>query len=147
IWGAALGVLCRWLFGGRTTFLIVAGLVISHWILDVVVHRPDMPIYPGSAKFGLSMWNSVPATVIVELAAFSAGVLVYAKATRPRDGVGRWSLVALVLFLLIAYGANLAGGTPPSVAMIYATAMAGSVVILIWSWWADRHRSIAQSRG
>jgi hypothetical protein len=145
IWAVALGALCRWTAGGRATFAVAAALVVSHWVLDVVMHRPDLPIYPGGAKYGLSMWNSMPATVLVELAMFAAGVIVYAKATRPRNAVGRWSLVALVLFLLIAYAGNLAGGPPPSVATIYATAIPGSVVILIWSWWTDRHRATAQS--
>ena len=74
LWGAVLGSAC-WLTGtkGRASVL-VAGLVISHWVLDFVSHRPDMPIYPGSALWGLGLWNSVPATLIVELLLFGAGV-------------------------------------------------------------------------
>src|SRR5215469_7670957 len=145
IYGVALGAACWWLLGGRSTFVVVAALVVSHWVLDVVSHRPDMPMYPGGRKYGLSLWNSLPATLLVEIAMFAAGVWLYAKTTRPRDAVGRWSFVALVVFLLIAYGANLAGGPPPSVAAIYWIGMVGSVVILLWSWWTDRHRTIASA--
>jgi hypothetical protein len=140
IWAIALGAICTFAFGGRTTFVVVAALVLSHWVLDVVSHRPDMPIYPGGAKYGLSLWNSRPATLVVELAMFAAGVWAYATATRPRDAVGRWLFVALIAFLVIAYAGNLAGGPPPSVAAIYWIGIAGSIVILVWSWWTDRHR-------
>jgi hypothetical protein len=143
IYALTFGAACWWLLGDRTTSIVVALLVISHWVLDFASHRPDMPIYPGGPTYGLSLWNSLPATVAVELAMFAGGVWVYAKTTRARDAVGRWSFVALVLFLLIAYGANLAGGPPPSVAAIYWIGIVGSAVILLWSWWTDHHRATA----
>jgi membrane-bound metal-dependent hydrolase YbcI (DUF457 family) len=40
--------------------------VVSHWVLDFVVHRPDLPLYPGGPRLGLGLWNSILATVIVE---------------------------------------------------------------------------------
>lgn len=143
IYAVAFGAVCWWLLGRRATFIVVAALVISHWVLDFISHRPDMPIVPGGRGFGLSLWNSLPATLVVEVAMFAVGVWVYAKTTRPRDAAGRWSFVALVLFLVIAYAANLAGGPPPSVAAIYWIGMIGSAVILLWSWWTDRHRTAA----
>lgn len=146
VWAVVLGAICYRLAGGRTTFVVIASLVLSHWVLDYVTHRPDMPIYPGGAKYGLTLWNSLPATLAVELAMFAAGVWVYATSTRPRDGVGRWSFVALVAFLVIAYLGNLAGGPPPSVAAIYSLGIVGSGVILAWSWWTDRHRASAPAR-
>ena len=147
IWALVLAAACAWRLGGRATFAVIAALVISHWVLDFVSHRPDMPIYPGGPTYGLSLWNSFPATLLVELAMSAAGVWLYATATRARDAVGRWSFVALVVFLLLAYGASLAGGPPPSVAAIFWIGIAGSAVILLWSWWADRHRATASSRG
>ena len=115
LWGALLGSAC-WLsgLGGRAS-LLVAGLVVSHWLLDFISHRPDMPVYPGSALLGLGLWNSVPATLLVELLLFGAGVWLYASSTRPRDSIGRWSFAGLVGFLLIVYVGNIAGGPPPSV--------------------------------
>ena len=143
IWGIALGgayvALTR---AGLSAGVTLALLVISHWVLDFVSHRPDMPIYPGGPRYGLSLWNSLPATVLVEIAMFAGGVWLYAKTTRARDAIGRWSFVGLVLFLLIAYAGNLAGGPPPSVAAIYWIGILGSVLILWWSWWTDRHRAI-----
>jgi hypothetical protein len=147
VWAAALGGVCAAIVRGPRTFLVVGGLVLSHWLLDVVSHRPDMPLYPGGATYGLSLWNSLTATLVVELALFGAGVWLYVSATRPRDRIGRWSLVALIAFLLVAYVGNLAGGPPPSVAAIYWLGIAGAAIILLWSWWADRHRATVPTRG
>ena len=140
LWGIVLGSAC-WLLGtkGSASFLI-AGLVVSHWLLDFVSHRPDMPIYPGSALWGLGLWNSVPATLIVELLLFGAGVWLYSSGTRATDATGRWSFVALTLFLLVSYFASVAGGPPPSVTAVYVVGLAGALVIIVFSWWTDRHR-------
>ena len=146
LWGVALGAIVQVASGGRATFAVIAALVLSHWLLDFITHRPDMPIYPGGATYGLSLWNSMPATVVVELMMFAAGVWLYASATEPRDRAGRWSLVALTAFLLIAYVGNLVSGPPPSVAAIYVAGLAGGAVTVVWSWWTDRHRATASTR-
>jgi hypothetical protein len=140
LWGIVLGSAC-WLSGvaGRVS-LLVGGLVVSHWLLDFVAHRPDMPLYPGSALYGLGLWNSVAATLLVELPLFAIGVWLYATATRARDSVGRWSFAALVVFLLIVYFASAFGGPPPSVTAIAVAGLAGAIIIAVWSWWMDRHR-------
>jgi hypothetical protein len=147
VWAAALGGVCAAIVRGPRTFFVVSGLVLSHWLLDFVSHRPDMPLYPGSATYGLSLWNSLAATLVVELALFAAGVWLYVSATRPGDRVGRWSLVTLVAFLLVAYIGNLAGGAPPSVAAVYWSGIAGALLILVWSWWTDRHRATRSTHG
>src|SRR5262249_1280522 len=110
-WGLLFGFVyrSRTLAAMRVVW-IMAALVVSHWALDVASHRRDMPLYPGSAKFGLGLWYSIPATVIVEVLMFVVSVRIYARSTRARDGIGRWGLVGLVAFLLIAYVANIFGG-------------------------------------
>jgi hypothetical protein len=101
IWGLAAG----WLFarGDRRSVAIVTALVVSHWVLDVITHRPDMPVYPGGPKAGLGLWNFVGATVAIELAMFAAGVWLYLGATRPRDAAGRWGFMLLISTLLGIY--------------------------------------------
>src|SRR4051794_35208641 len=98
------------LFGGvyyaiskyRTGALVVAGGVLSHWFLDLIVHRPDLPLYPGGGeKFGLGMWNSFAATMIVETVMFVVGVWLYVSMTRPVDAIGRWALALFILFLVV----------------------------------------------
>jgi membrane-bound metal-dependent hydrolase YbcI (DUF457 family) len=142
VWGVLTGGFAWLVTRDRSTALVIGGLVVSHWVLDWVTHRPDMPITPGGPRFGLGLWNSVGATVVVELALFALGVLVYARATRPRDRIGRWSLIALVVFLVGVYAANLSS-TPPSVLAIWTGALAGGAILVWWAWWTDRHRESA----
>ena len=141
LWGIVLGSAC-WLLGtSRRASLLIAGLVISHWILDFVSHRPDMPIYPGGALWGLGLWNSVPATLIVELSLFGAGVWLYSSATRATDAVGRWSFVALdaVPADCLLRERCRSDRRRPSAAVFWV-GLPGGVVIIGWSWWTDRHR-------
>jgi hypothetical protein len=143
VWAVAVGlVLGR---ASRRRSWLMASLVLSHWILDWVTHRPDLPFWPGgTARAGLGLWSSVGATVGVELALFVLGMRWYMQTTRARDGIGRWGLVGLGLFLLSAYAANLAGPPPPSVVAVAWGTMALWLVVL-WAWWVDHHRETAVS--
>lgn len=143
-WGALLGAgyaMAR--KAGWRVALLLAALVVSHWVLDFVSHRPDMPLAPGdSPKVGLGLWNSVPATLIVEGSAFAACVWLYVRATRPVDRSGRWALAALVSFLAAVYVANFMGPLPPSVEAVAWSANALWLVVA-WGYWIDRHRRLA----
>lgn len=122
------------------TALVLAGLVVSHWVLDWVSHGPDMPLYPGGGpKLGLGLWNSVAATAMVEAAMFAAGVTLYLRATTPRDRVGRYATWGLIGFLAVVYIVNLTSSPPPSVEAIGWAGQAGWL-LLLWAMWADRHR-------
>ena len=85
LWGLVFGAICAGVVRDRRVWLVVFALVVSHWVLDWITHRPDMPLYPGSAKVGLGLWNSVPATIVVEVTMFILGVWIYARSTRARD--------------------------------------------------------------
>lgn len=126
----------------RRAALIVAALVLSHWFLDLVVHRPDLPLMPGAGPLvGFGGWYSLPLTLLIEVPIFLAGVWLYARATIASDGQGRWALWSLVAFLLAVYAANLFGPPPPDVTAI---AWAGQLqwLLVIWAYWVDRHRTI-----
>jgi hypothetical protein len=99
-----------------------------------------MPLYPGGPKVGLGLWNSTPATIAVEVPMFLLGLWIYGHATRARDKRGRWGLAGLGAFLLVVYIANILGPPPPSVRIIEVSAVIGFIVLIGWSWWADRHR-------
>ena len=119
---------------------LLALLVLSHWLLDAVVHRPDLPLTPfGEARVGLGLWNSFAATLLVETALFVAGCWIYARTTRALDAIGRWGFWSLVGFLLLVYAANLFGEPPPSEAAIAWVGQAQWLLVL-WAFWLDRHR-------
>lgn len=142
VWGAVLGVVVS---GWSRTSIVLALLVVSHWVLDWITHRPDMPLYPGGPTHGLGLWNAIPATIALELAMFAGGIWIYATWTRPRDAIGRWGFVSFVVTLLVIYAGNILGGPPPSVTALWIVAAFGAVIFTLWAWWFDRHR-IARSR-
>lgn len=147
VWGAIIGGGYRGIFGGRRTFVALTALVMSHWLLDWITHRPDMPLYPSGATFGLSLWNSVPMTMVVELLMFAGGLYLYMRSTEALDRIGRWAFLSLALVLVLIYLADsLSGTVPPSVNAICGVALAASVVFPLWAWVADRHRQTRHAR-
>lgn len=141
VWGSLFGALYALLNrAGVRTALVIAALVFSHWILDVVTHRPDMPIaLSNSIRIGLGLWDAPLLAVSGELIIFTAGVWLYASSTRARDRIGSFGLWALVAFLLIVYVANTLGPPPPSIGAVTWSAQA-MWLIVAWGFWVDRHR-------
>ena len=119
---------------------IVLGLLVpSHWLIDLVVHVADLPLYPGGAgRYGFGLWRSPTTTVIVELVVFAAGLTIYARTTRALDRIGRYGLWSLAVFLLALYAASF-GPPPPSVRALAWTALIGWPLTL-WPWWVDSRR-------
>jgi hypothetical protein len=143
-WGLAFGyVFMTMRRTGVNVMILLAALVVSHWVLDFVTHRPDMPLYPGGPKVGLGLWNSTPATVAVEMGMYAVSLLIYARATRARDRVGRWGFIGLAAFLVVIYAGNIVGPPPPSVTAIWAAGIIGGALLIALSWWVDAHRSPA----
>ncbi len=121
--------------------VVLAACVPSHWVLDFLAHRPDMPMFPGGSRYGLGLWNSMPLTLVIEFALFATGVVVYISITRANDRVGRYALWSLLIFLVAAYLGAVFGPPPPSVQTLAASALA-IWLVLPWAAWADRHRSL-----
>jgi hypothetical protein len=142
IWGIVFGTAYVSVSHAAIDGLVLSALVVSHWLLDYVTHRPDMPVYPGGPRFGLGLWNSIPATIGVELAMFAAGLWAYQRATRPRGARGRYGYVVFAAFLVVVYIGNVAGPPPPSVTALWIAGVAGAVILLLWSWWVDRQRDV-----
>ena len=143
LWALVVGGLWLALRRDRRGALVLALLVLSHWLLDAVVHAPDLPLVPGgTARIGLGLWDSVAASQTLEVALFAFGVALYARSTRALDGIGRFGLWALVAFLLLIQWANVAGPPPPDVR---ALAWVGQLqwLLVLWSGWIDRHRAPA----
>jgi hypothetical protein len=121
---------------------LLAGGVLSHWPLDVLSHRKDVPVLPNGPFVGLGLWNSVPATLVVELVLFAAGVFLYIRGGAP--GARRKSFRALIALLLVTYIASVFGPPPPDPRTIALSAL------LLWlfipfAWWADRPGSPGSS--
>lgn len=145
IWAALVATIYYLLKRQGFNAIMLAVLVISHWLLDLIVHRPDLPLMPGgSIMLGFNVWSSIPLTLLIEGGIFVAGVWLYSRATVAVDPKGQWGLVALVLFLLAIYLANLFGPPPPDVKTI---AWAGQLqwLFVVWGYWVDKHRIVSSS--
>jgi hypothetical protein len=115
--------------------------VLSHWFLDWIVHRPDLPLWPGgTGRYGLGLWNSLPATVAVESLIFAVGVWLYWSDTRTKDRIGTWALFSLLALLVVAWIGAMFGGPPPSVKAMTWGGLS-MWLIPLWAAWADRHRA------
>jgi membrane-bound metal-dependent hydrolase YbcI (DUF457 family) len=139
VW-AAVGALVYWLITRRRSAAVVVALaVLSHWVLDLVSHRPDLPLYPGgqSPMLGLGLWYSVAGTVTVELLMLAAGVWIYVSATRPRDRIGRYNLWAFLAVMVGLYLSMLLGPPAPN-ADAFAWVGLAFLLFLLWAHWFDR---------
>lgn len=139
-WSLLFGIVYYLFTKNRLGALLVGTLVLSHWILDLIVHIPDLPLYPGdSPKVGLGLWNSLVGTIVIEGALFVIGVWIYTRTKKARgEKVNGW-FWSLIIFLLIIHVVNFMSPPPPTVTAI---AWAGHLqwLFIPWAWWADRQR-------
>lgn len=140
VWAVLVGALYFAARRHRTGALVVALLVLSHWLLDAPFHRPDLPLWPGSeARVGGGLWNSLPLTLTLELGALIAGLAVYARSTRALDRIGSWGLWLGALLLAAFFLGSLTSPPPNERALAF-----GGLALwlfVLWGWWVDRHRA------
>jgi hypothetical protein len=132
-WALMLAMGCAAFYRNAKAAIALGAGVLSHWVLDVISHRPDMPVLPGGPYIGLGLWNSVPATVCVELLLFFTGIYIYSRDRRPR--LAFWLMVGFMLFAF--FGAAF-GPTPPEDVTALAVSALAVWLFVPWAWWADR---------
>lgn len=114
--------------------VIVGAAVFSHWVLDLLVHRPDLPLYGNRIKVGLGLWNYPAVAFTLELALLFGCMFWYLRATRRRP-------LPFVIFGLIMGAVQAAvffGPPPASDAMIAATALAAYGIYMGVAAWIER---------
>ncbi len=141
LWGLALGLLYFSLRRNAKSAVIVGACVVSHWFLDVIVHRPDLPVFPQGLFVGLGLWNSLPATVAIECGLLVLGLMLYLRASRAKDRIGVYGLWSLMVVLVAAWVSSLFGPPPPSERVLAYSALAMWLAVP-WAAWADRQREI-----
>lgn len=116
-------------------------MVLSHWPLDVLAHRPDMPLAPRVAThLGLGLWSSIPATLAVEGGFWLIAVVLYARATHPQGRAGVCAFWSVVLLLTLAWYNNIAGPAPPNARAASIASLIFFAVIVAWAYWMNRLR-------
>jgi len=142
VWaGFAAGLYWRVRRYARGAWVVFAA-VLSHWALDFLSHRPDMPLAPGLAtKFGLGVWNSIPLTYAVEGGLWLIGIAVYLRVTSAKDRMGTYAFWPMIA-VLTAIWIGSVGGTPPPSMQVVAVGNLIVATVFAWAYWIDRHRPV-----
>ena len=122
---------------------LVCGIAVcSHWLLDLLVHRPDLQLMPGlSARVGFGLWNSVSATLIIEFSILLIGILLYYYTTKPSDWWGCTGFWAMTAFIILIYIGNIFGPPPPN-STLFAWVGQAQWLIVVWGYWIEKHRTL-----
>ena len=140
LWSLILGLLALLLLKNKKYALVICFCVLSHWFLDLLVHRPDLPLTPGdSPKFGLGLWNFPGLTVLAEAVFFLGGAWLYSKATAAKNRFGKYGFLGLVAFLILIQFANMAGPPPENVEAIAWVGQAQWLLVIL-ALFVDRNR-------
>ena len=98
-------------------------VVVSHWVLDFVTHRPDLPLWPGGPEVGLGLWNSIAGTLLVEGSIFIAAIVFYTRSVKSRDRTGSWALWGLTAFTGIIWFTQPWSPPAPNSTVVAVTAL------------------------
>jgi membrane-bound metal-dependent hydrolase YbcI (DUF457 family) len=119
--------------------LVVFAASLSHWLLDFV--SLASPLTPGSRRYyGLGLWYSVPATIIVEGGFWLLALIFYARATRPKNRLGTYAFWIVIALLTLAWYNNITGSPPPSARVAGVTSLIFFSLIVAWAYWMNRLR-------
>ncbi len=140
-WSILVGVVYYLIKKNKRNALIVGLLVLSHWALDLLVHRPDLPILTTGPYVGFGLWNMPTIAVILEFSIYIIGIWLYTSVTSPKDKIGKYAFWSLVIFLGLIHIVNLTGPPPPDVKAIGFAGL-GMWLFVLWAYWADKHREV-----
>jgi hypothetical protein len=144
-WGAALGFFARTRGVAIAEAWLVAVLVVSHWLLDVVTHRPDLPLWPGEgAVHGFGLWNSIPATFVIEGALWIGAIAWFQRTRRPRGALGHLAFWSFVVTSTLVWSTGPFTPPPADAHALALFALAG-IVLVPWAWWIERTSLPAQA--
>lgn len=125
--------------------ILVAAAVASHWVLDFLVHVPDLPLAGNdSPKVGLGLWTHFGVSVALEFVVLAAGTALYVARRSRRHPVRPVRLGVVLLLLAATYLASLFSPPPPSIAVIGASDIVFLLGIGALAAWADRAASPAE---
>lgn len=139
-WSVLVGGAYHLMRRGNIRGSMLVGLaVLSHWFLDLIVHRPDLPLYDNTAKVGFGLWNQ-PALAFALEAGLLLGTMAWFLQGRPARRA------AIVTFGIVMLGvqAYVFFGPPPVSSTAFAwTAIASYSMFAFVIWLLVDRRSSA----
>ena len=109
-------------------FLVISAAAFSHWILDLIVHVPDLPLYDNTDKVGFGLWRHVAVSFPLELIVLAAGAWIYVRAAHPPIR-GRNALCIFVVLLAALQAYANFGPAPASETAMAVMALAFYLVL------------------
>jgi len=142
LWSVAAAVVYGLLAkpGNGSAPVIVGAAVFSHWILDLVVHRPDLALYDNTLKVGLGLWNYPLASFLVESGVLLGGLYLYMRTTTPVTRGGRYAMVVFAAILVAVQGLSILGPPPPSVKAMALTGLVSYITLTAIAYWLGPKR-------
>jgi hypothetical protein len=139
-WGVLFATVYLLMTKNKRSALLVGILVFSHWALDWVTHTSDLQITPFTeTRVGLGLWNFKWPEIILEVAIFIIGAVVYLRQTTAKNKAGRWLIWTLLIFLLVIHLIN-TFGPPPNDVNAVAWVGLSQWLLVAWGYWADSKR-------
>ncbi len=123
--------------------LAVGAAVFSHWVLDLLVHTPDLPLFRDSGiKLGLGLWNYAAITFTLEAILLIVALWLYMSSTTAvRDArVARFGMPIFVAVLVALNVYNIFGPPPADFMAVFVPAMASYLGFAGVAFWLDRSR-------
>ena len=118
---------------------LLLGAVVSHWVLDVISHRPDMQLIPGiHAVWGLGLWNSIPLTLIVEGGFWLLAIVIYVRGHAPKKLLGVFAFWIGIALLTLAWYGNIRRGMDPDPVRAGVGGLIFFSLIVAWAYWINR---------
>ncbi len=143
LWAIAAGLI-YWLFrraDGLSAAALVCGAVFSHWVLDLLVHRPDLPLFGNTLKVGLGLWNYPALAFALEVGLLFGGMYLYFEATKTRTRSGRYGMVVLGLVMVVIQAVVFFGAPPTSNRAAAITALTLYIVLAAVAYWREEKRA------
>lgn len=119
---------------------LIAAAVFSHWILDLLVHRPDLPLYDNTAKVGLGLWNYPALAFALEAALLFGGMYLYFRKTKAVTPGGRYGMVVFGVIMLAVQGWVFFGPPPGSDKQLAVTALLSYGIFAAVIYWLEKKR-------
>ena len=129
----------RWENGRAALWVAVA--VASHWVLDLIVHRADLPLYDDAMKVGLGLWNLPAPAFLLEAALALGGIALYMRATSGATALARFGMPVFGVVMLAVQASVFFGPPPPSPEAIAVTALVSYFAFAAIAGWLDRKRT------
>jgi hypothetical protein len=116
---------------------VLAATVMSHWFLDLIVHRPDLPLWGEEAKMGLGLWNWPLAAFTLEVVLVAASIAWMTRSRTLHIGQLRKRIAIMGAILLALQVASMVVTAPASITVVVISSLAIFILVAVLGWWLE----------